>query len=72
MSWSQLEETDRQLLIELYEECELTADELPYTPVFDRLHARFVAESRTPLTLHDFWRALSSARKTGQLSRKKR
>jgi hypothetical protein len=72
MSWSQLDENERQYLINLYENCELTADELPYTPVFDRMHAQFVAETANPLTPHDFWRALSSARKTGQLTRKKR
>jgi hypothetical protein len=72
MAWGDLTEAQQQALISLYEHCDLTADELPYTPTFDRMHAAFVSSTQVPFTLHDLWRALSSARKAGLLPRKKR
>lgn len=72
MGWKDLDSACRELLIGLYAESSLTVDDLPYTPEFERMHAEFVARTSVRLTLHDFWRALSSARKVGALTRKER
>lgn len=67
-----MDATSRETLAGLYAEGPLTVDDLPYTPEFDRMLAEFNARTGKQLSPHEFWRALSSARKTGQLPRKVR
>ncbi len=40
-----------------------TRDRLPYTAEFDDIHRQFIRLTRTKLTKHDFWRAVSSLAK---------
>lgn len=72
MGWKELDSACRAALIELYDGCALTVDDLPYTPEFDRMLADFNRRTGKSLDHHDFWRALSSARKSGALPRKER
>lgn len=72
MTWKDLDTTQRDLLIQLYNDCNATVDDLPYTPEFDTLLEAFNRQSGEGLTHHDFWRCLATARKTGQLRRKAR
>jgi hypothetical protein len=72
MGWRELDTAARDVLIALYSTAAHTVDDLPYTPEFDRLLVEFNRRTGNALTHHDFWRALSSARKTGVLKRKER
>lgn len=71
-AWVDLDETSRKILVELYAAADLTVDALPYTADFDWMSDAFNQATGLNLTSHDFWRALSSARKTSQLPRKQR
>jgi hypothetical protein len=62
----------KDLVAELYAQVARTVDDLPYTDEFDRLHAEFTSRTGRQISRHDFWRALSSARKASRLIRKKR
>jgi hypothetical protein len=70
--WGDLDEARRQTLIDLYAAAELTVDALPYTPDFDWMRDAYNHAAGLDLSPHQFWRALSSARKTGILPRKER
>ncbi len=72
MAWKDLDTAARDQLIALYAQSSLTVDDLPYTPEFDRMCADFYKLTGHYLSHHEFWRAISSARKTGQLTRKER
>lgn len=72
MAWKELDEAERETLIALYAACPTTVDDLPYTDEFERLYAEFIHRTGRVLSLHDFWKALASARKTGKLVRKER
>jgi len=71
-AWADLDDQSRRALIELYAASDLTVDALPYTRDFEWLLDAFNKSTGLALTAHDFWRALSSARKTSQLPRKQR
>ena len=71
-AWADLDEHDRRILIDLYSAADLTVDALPYTADFDWMAEAFNEATGLSLASHDFWRALSSARKSGQLPRKQR
>ena len=72
MSTARLSQTHKEVLIELYRQIAETVDALPYTLAFDRLRSEFAARTGLVLSLHEFWRALSAARKAGKLVRKER
>lgn len=56
------------VLARLYEELGRTADDLPYTPHFERLHATYVAAHSTAKpTRRQTWRHLLNLRKSGRL-----
>jgi catechol 2,3-dioxygenase-like lactoylglutathione lyase family enzyme len=58
----------RQLLIKLYEEVGRTADDLPYTPDFERLFTPYTAAHPEPHpTRREVWRHLLNLRKSGKL-----
>jgi catechol 2,3-dioxygenase-like lactoylglutathione lyase family enzyme len=58
----------RQELIELYEQVGVTADDLPYTPQFEKLHHAYAkAQSDSKLAKHETWRHLLNLRKAGKL-----
>lgn len=67
-----LSDAHRQVVAELYSQCELTRDDLPYTDEFDQLHARFCEKTGRQLSKHEFWRVLSSIGKMTGLKRKAR
>lgn len=62
----------KQVLAELYQQTQLTVDQLPYTDEFDRLYTEFVARTGRALTRNEVWRALASVRKRSGLVRKER
>ncbi len=72
MSLSRLTESEKELLIQLYEQAKRTRDDLPYTKEFKRLHAEFVSRIGRPLTMHQVWKALASLGKASRLARKER
>ncbi len=58
----------RRILIKLYEEVGRTADDLPYTPDFERLYTPYVAQHPEPKpTRREVWRHLLNLRKSGKL-----
>ena len=67
-----LSDAHRQVIAELYSQCSLTRDNLPYTEEFDALHSQFCASTGRKLSKHEFWRALSSIGKMTGLKRKER
>jgi hypothetical protein len=67
-----LRNSDKEFIAELYTRVPGTVDRLPYTIEFDQLHAEFIDRSGTQISKHDFWRALSNARKASRLVRKAR
>lgn len=69
---SALSTADRQIISDLYAQCTLTRDDLPYTDEFDTLHLKFCIQSGLQMTRHDFWRACSSIGKMKGLKRKAR
>ena len=72
MGWKELDQASRDVLGAIYAAAALTVDDLPYTEEFDRMLAEFRRRTGHQISPHEFWRALSSARKTGQLARKER
>jgi catechol 2,3-dioxygenase-like lactoylglutathione lyase family enzyme len=60
----------KELLIQLYEKVNRTADDLPYTPHFESLYAPYIAEAPDPKpTRAEVWRHLLTIRKAGNLPR---
>ena len=58
----------RDLLISVYEKIGRTADDLPYTPEFQRLYDLYIAAHRDPRpTRGEVWRQLLNLRKGGKL-----
>jgi len=58
----------RDLLIRLYEQIGRTADDLPYTPHFEKLHSDYAASfPQTKPTRAETWRHLLNIRKGGKL-----
>jgi catechol 2,3-dioxygenase-like lactoylglutathione lyase family enzyme len=57
-----------QLLAKIYEQIGRTADDLPYTPHFERLYSAYAAEHDGPKpTRRQTWRQLLTLRKAGEL-----
>ncbi len=71
-AWSELSKDHQRVLVDLYSAGDHTVDVLPYTSDFSWLLASFNAATGLSLTPHEFWRALSSARKGGHLPKKQR
>lgn len=65
-----LDDKSIDLLKQLYLEIPETVDQLPYTPQFDQLHARFEHSCGNTMSKTQFWRTLSSLRKRSLLPRK--
>jgi hypothetical protein len=58
----------RKVLIQLYEQIGRTADDLPYTPEFERLFDSYAAQHSEPKpTRREVWRHLLNLRKGGKL-----
>jgi hypothetical protein len=58
----------RDLLIKLYEQIGRTADDLPYTPHFEKMHGDYAANFPEPKpTRAETWRHLLNIRKAGKL-----
>jgi len=60
------------VLSDLYGKTPRTVDALPYTPEFEALRRNFIRSTGHEMNPHDFWRALSNARKRRLLRRKMR
>jgi hypothetical protein len=56
-------------LIELYQQIGRTADDLPYTPQFEKLWTLYSAKQTPPPTHGEVWRQLLNLRKAGKLPR---
>jgi hypothetical protein len=63
---------DKELVGELYASVAQTVDNLPYTDEVERLYDEFTRRTGRQIFHHDFWRALSGARKASRLIRKGR
>jgi catechol 2,3-dioxygenase-like lactoylglutathione lyase family enzyme len=62
--------SQRDLLIQIYQEIGRTADDLPYTPQFEELYQRYSARHDDPRpTRRQVWRYLLNLRKGGKLPR---
>lgn len=59
----------RDLLIQLYVETARTADDLPYTPQFEKLYSAYIARQNPKPTHQEVWRHLLNLRKAGKLPR---
>jgi hypothetical protein len=70
--WSELTAAQQATLIELYSAGDHTVDVLPYTADFSWLLDCFNRATGLSLSPHEFWRALSTARKGGHLPKKQR
>jgi hypothetical protein len=62
----------KEILMNLYDRCARTVDDLPYTDEFEQLYTSFVARSGITMTRHDVWKALAGCRKQSRLVRKHR
>lgn len=71
-AWSELTAAQQKILVELYSTGDHTVDVLPYTTDFSWLMDCFNRATGLSLTPHEFWRALSTARKGGHLPKKQR
>lgn len=58
---------DRAALIAVYEKIGRTADDLPYTPHFERLHTMYTRPMKTKPDHNTVWRQLLTLRKAGKL-----
>jgi hypothetical protein len=72
ISHNDLNDSQRDLLAEMYAECNETLDALPYTDKFETLYNDFLRRAGVSMDRHSFWRALSNARKASKLIRKER
>lgn len=70
--WSELTSAQQKTLVDLYSAGDHTVDVLPYTADFSWLMDCFNRATGLSLTPHEFWRALSTARKGGHLPKKQR
>ncbi|MGD1276545.1 MAG: VOC family protein [Tepidisphaeraceae bacterium] len=59
----------RELLGRLYEQVGRTADDLPYTPQFEKLYGLYVARQDPKPTRQEVWRHLLNLRKAAKLPR---
>ena len=67
-----LDDAQKRLLVELYEQGRRSRDDLPYTDEFEQLYAEFLARTGLPLTRHELWRALGGLGKASKLTHKGR
>ena len=70
--WSELTIGEQKVLVDLYSAGDHTVDVLPYTADFSWLLDSFNRATGRSLSPHEFWRALSTARKGGHLPKKQR
>ena len=70
--WGELAPAHQRTLVELYAAGDHTVDVLPYTADFSWLLDCFNRGTGLSLSPHEFWRALSTARKGGHLPKKQR
>jgi hypothetical protein len=66
----ELGESEKQVLLDLYAQCPLSADALPYTEEMEQLHNAFVQQTGLAISVGDLFRALINLRKKGQLPTK--
>jgi hypothetical protein len=72
MTHLDLNDSQVDVLSELYAESNCTLDDLPYSDAFERLYSQFLARVGVSLERHYVWKALCNARKASKLVRKKR
>jgi hypothetical protein len=67
-----LNDSQIDVLSELYADANRTLDDLPYTEEFERLYSEFLKRAGVSLDRHYVWKALCNARKARKLIRKER
>lgn len=72
MTHLDLNDSQIDVLSELYAEAGCTLDDLPYTEDFERLYGQFLTRAAVSLDRHSVWKALCNARKASKLVRKRR
>lgn len=72
MTHLDLNDSQIDVLSELYAEANCTLDDLPYTEEFERLYSQFLTRAGVSLDRHYVWKALCNARKASKLVRKER
>ena len=72
MTHLDLNDSQVDVLSELYTEANRTLDDLPYTEGFERLYSQFLTRPGVSLDRHYVWKAMCKARKASKLIRKER
>ena len=72
MTHLDLNDSQIDVLSELYAEANCTLDDLPYTEEFERLYSEFLTRAGVSLDRHDVQKTLCNARKASKLVRKER
>ena len=72
MTHLDLNDTQTDILSELYAEANCTLDDLPYTEEFELLYSQFLTRTGVSMARHYVWKALCNARKASKLTRKQR
>jgi hypothetical protein len=72
MTHLDLNDSQIDVLLELYAETNGSTDDLPYTEEFERLYSQFLMRVGVSLDRHYVWKALCNARKSSKLVRKER
>jgi hypothetical protein len=72
MTHLDLDDSQIDVLSQLYAEGDGTLDDLPYTDGFERLYSQFLTRAGVSLDSHYVWKALCNARKASKVLRKQR
>ena len=67
-----LTDAQKQLLEDLYQQTDLSVDDLPYTEEMTRIHEEFVQQTNLPLSVRDVYKALKNMGRVGRFGGKLR
>jgi hypothetical protein len=70
LTFRELGENHRVLLIGLYQQASVPLDNLPYSTEFEQMYEAFVSQTNLPINRTNVWKSLSTLRKTKRLQRK--
>lgn len=70
LTFRELGDNHREILIGLYRASPEPLDSLPYSDAFERLYSSFVLNTRLPIDRTNVWKSLCALRKTKKLKRK--
>ena len=63
---------DTGILVGLYEEQDLSVDNLPYTQNIERIYLQYNKKAETTLTKSELWKTLINLRKASKLPKKRK